>query len=247
MRRETAELIAKAIHPARFATYLGEMDGHYVDAMRLYQWNVKLSGAWLECLSILEVVLRNALDRELRRWVQHEDDTSDGQWLLTGRPSPLDTVIQDRAIEKIRRGSTRAKSSRPSDHERRDAPLTHDDLLANMNFGTTAKLLPTDNTKNSTYGARRVLWEQATRHAFPGHDFESDPHGWRLAARVQHLKDLRNRAAHMEPLLRVSSKARLADLHAVLGSIDPTIRDWAAGLNRVTEIEGLDPRSSRRG
>lgn len=50
---------------ARFSTYVKAAGGSRGRALELYQWNAKLSAAFLHDLSHLEVGLRNACDRQL--------------------------------------------------------------------------------------------------------------------------------------------------------------------------------------
>jgi hypothetical protein len=55
------------VSPARFERYL-RAAGHDRDrARRLYEWNARLSGAFLHDLSHLEIGLRNAYDQALHR------------------------------------------------------------------------------------------------------------------------------------------------------------------------------------
>lgn len=51
----------------RFRSYVLEANGDHQGALELYAWNVALSGAFLEVLHHMEVLLRNAIDRELSR------------------------------------------------------------------------------------------------------------------------------------------------------------------------------------
>ncbi|ODT25959.1 hypothetical protein [Microbacterium sp. SCN 69-37] len=65
---KTTELIAGALHVSRFGTYATATGGDIERALRLYLWNVQLSSAFHASLGLLEVLLRNAIDRELREW-----------------------------------------------------------------------------------------------------------------------------------------------------------------------------------
>ncbi len=84
-----------------------------------------------------------------------------------------------------RKHAGEADGSREAGHPRKGAEITHDDLLAQITFGVWTKLLPSRNLKDTNYRARRVLWTQALRHAFP-HRVQ-DPHGVIVAARVAPL------------------------------------------------------------
>ena len=71
------------------------------EAIRLYRWNIDLSGAVYEALHVFEVVLRNALDEQLRSWNASQPDPSTGRfhspdWLID--PSALLLRIAGRDI-----------------------------------------------------------------------------------------------------------------------------------------------------
>ncbi|MCL2849231.1 MAG: hypothetical protein FWE61_04175, partial [Micrococcales bacterium] len=52
--------VADALSPERIAPYQRRCGGDLVAAIRLYEWNLSVSAAFYEALSILEVVVRNA-------------------------------------------------------------------------------------------------------------------------------------------------------------------------------------------
>lgn len=57
--------IAAALSPERVAPYVRATGGDLDAGVRLYEWNLTISGALFEALGILEVVLRNALNSQL--------------------------------------------------------------------------------------------------------------------------------------------------------------------------------------
>jgi hypothetical protein len=76
--RRTAAIAARLSHP-RLTPYLQAMGGNVKDGLRLYQWNVELSGAAYESLHLFEVVLRNALDERLCLWNATQTDPRSGR------------------------------------------------------------------------------------------------------------------------------------------------------------------------
>jgi hypothetical protein len=56
--------IAPWVGEQRFQRYLDARDGQHERAVALYVWNARVSAAFLEVLSHLEVLLRNAIDRQ---------------------------------------------------------------------------------------------------------------------------------------------------------------------------------------
>jgi hypothetical protein len=96
-------------------------------------------------------------------------------------------------------------------HERK-RELTHDDVLAQMSFGTWRYVLPSNSER-----AKRKLWEVATSHAFPHWPGHWD---WRnIVSRVATAHEVRNRVAHLEPLhasdLRKARREMRSVCHAI--------------------------------
>lgn len=71
----------------RVRPYLAAADGNDKRALALYRWNVGVSVAFRELLSLVEVVVRNALDEHLSQWCRTNGGYHD--WLL--HPDELPT------------------------------------------------------------------------------------------------------------------------------------------------------------
>ncbi|MDR1999771.1 MAG: hypothetical protein LBQ06_07550, partial [Frankiaceae bacterium] len=56
-----------ALSPVRIAPHL-TVTGGAADALALYRWNLELSGELHQSIALAEVVLRNAIDAQLRAW-----------------------------------------------------------------------------------------------------------------------------------------------------------------------------------
>ncbi len=72
---------------ARLRPYLKKSNEDPHSAMKLYQWNIELSGAVYETLHRVEVIFRNALDEQLSIWNASQVNQQTGQshssdWLL---------------------------------------------------------------------------------------------------------------------------------------------------------------------
>lgn len=76
-------------------------------------------------------------------------------------------------------------------------------------------------------------------HAFPGEGANNADDV--VASRAHRLLALRNRVAHMEPLLAVNAKARHRDAVRLVGAINPELQGWFAGVSRVREVERERP------
>lgn len=219
----TQALIA-AVSKPRLSPFIAVADGNIREALRLYQWNIELSGAVYESLHIFEVFLRNAVDNQLQVWNAQQVDRISGQphscdWLLD--PSRLLRRLIgsniDRAIEQTHT-ALRGKTARE---------LTHADVVAQLSFGTWRYLLPDRDP------GRRRLWADALQAAFPYLDAPTTE----LVARVDRIYRLRNRVAHLEPLLRSTTVRQ--DFNAmrwVLAAMNPELESWFTSRQRITTV-----------
>ncbi|MDR0483063.1 MAG: Abi family protein [Cellulomonadaceae bacterium] len=241
MQPTTSSALELAISTPRFQTYLEAASDDRPSALQLYLWNTRLAAAFLECISIFEVFLRNAIDVQLRRWnvqqVRPDGTPLTEEWLLeAGKPLNSHTASARRVATEH---ATKARSAREPFHPRKTAPITHDDVLAQLSLGTITRLLPTANVDDPSYKKRCVLWAQAVSHAFP-HD-AGDSDGSVLAARIHRVHRLRNRVAHAEPLLGVNVQARHRDMIRVIGTINPELQGWFASLSDLRDIAANRP------
>lgn len=189
-------------------------------AIELYRWNIELSGAVYEAIHIFEVVLRNAMDTELRVWNSGQKKSvagrHSGDWLLD--PSALLKRILENDLEKARERAGRStQGSNPS-------VVRHSDVLAQLTLGTWRFLLPskTDHGKNR-------LWDDALGKAFP---LLKRPVP-QLVAAVHGVYKLRNRVAHLEPLIDINVMAQLVNMRTVIGSIDDRVLSWFSSLQKI--------------
>lgn len=215
--------IAARLSAPRLTPYLHATHGNLKDALRLYDWNVAISGAFYESLHQFEVVLRNALDERLSAWNATQVDRTTRRhhsrdWLMD--PSGLLQRLTRDNIPKAHqhaRTALRASGRRPG----------HADVLAQLGFGTWRFLLPDHDP------GRRLLWSQAVNLAFP--HLTASPAT--LVDHVDRIHKLRNRIAHLEPLLDGSMIAdRLGRLRAVAAAIDPIAEDWIVSRQRITPV-----------
>ena len=224
------QTVAHLLSTPRLAPYLRLSSGKLREAIRLYQWNVEMSGATYEALHVFEVVLRNALDEQLCGWNAAQTDPVTGRahgrdWLkdparLLRRLTKDDILkAESRARKALRLGSA-------------DPGPAHPDILAQLNLGTWRFLLPDADA------GRQLLWRQSLSFAFP-HLAEPPAH---LVGNVHAVYLTRNRVAHLEPLLNTNLiNSRFRQMRAVLGAISPDIEDWFVSRQRMTAVLRLRP------
>ncbi|QNE18186.1 hypothetical protein F1D05_10125 [Kribbella qitaiheensis] len=223
--------IAARLSTPRLAPYLSATNGNLRDALRLYDWNVEISGAFYESLHQFEVVLRNALDEELSAWNALQTNPATGaahsrDWLMD--PSHLLLRLTQNDIPKAQQ---RARSAVRRTGQRGRRP-GHSDVLAQLSFGTWRFLLP-DNDPG-----RQLLWQQSLDKAFPLRACTPQD----LVKHVDGIHRLRNRIAHLEPLVdSVMVADRLASMRTVAASIDPIAETWIVSRQRITPLLRTKP------
>lgn len=220
--------------------YLAETNGNVRDALHLYQWNIELSGATYQALHVFEVVLRNAIDVQLRQWNASQRDTN-GRLLArswTDDPAPLLLrLVRHSDLAKARGRAAHAvrQSRRPAAGDVGGLTMKHDDVVAQFTFATWRFLLADADP------GRQYLWRSATRHAFP--HLRRDYH--RMVDDVESIHKLRNRVAHLEPLLMTSViESRLDAMRRVLREIDPIAEQWLVSQQRITAVARRRPTTS---
>lgn len=181
---ETPQVSGDIVGQARMARYLDDCGNDVDKAGRLFTWNLAMSGAAYEAVHLFEIILRNAMDAQLRRW---NDSNGYGQaWLQNPDPRLNKLLMQSRLNE--------ARSRATAVAARAGRAVLHDDVLAQMTLGTWRYLLPS----NSSVGKQR-LWASCLANAFP----EWRGTAWEpIVRRVEIVHEMRNRIAHLEPLHR---------------------------------------------
>jgi len=151
--------VITALSRPRLTPYLVASRGKEREALKLYQWNIDVSGATYEALHMFEVFLRNAMDTELRPWNQAQTDD-------IGRHHSLEWLLDPARLLKrlvganLERAKTQAQTAKRSQMPRGNQ-ITHDDVLAQLSFGTWRYLLPDRDP------GRQLLWTDALYRAFP--------------------------------------------------------------------------------
>ena len=211
---DLALLLQRHLSVPRLATYVRASGGDVDGGVALYRWNAALAGALWEALGHTEVVLRNALHEALS--ARHHRLARPGQWY----DDPANE-LERHARDDIAKAKGRLR--------RAGAPPLPGKIIAELPFGFWRFLL----ARRYTAG----LWP-AVRPAFlylPGADRRV------LEEPVARLHLLRNRVAHHEPLIAESVHERYGDLLAVVGAVDPRLRDWVDSNNQVLMTWGRRP------
>ncbi|MBH5297509.1 Abi family protein [Corynebacterium ulcerans] len=234
-----------ALSKPRLQPYLSSANENQELAISLYRWNLELSVAFLEILAPTEVIVRNAIDRELRLWNKSRKKPGgifySENW--TSDPAPQLSMLKN-ALKNAQDQAQKSARSRAVSHPRCNSNVNHNDVLAQLTFGTWHRLLPSSQPDNKR---KQLLWNHALVKAFPFAAGNSVDQILRVSgeqmvySRLRNLSQLRNRAAHMEPLLEVKVNQRLKDVLDLIHYVDPGMYDWVKGMSRVAAVNSRRP------
>jgi hypothetical protein len=199
------------ITPARLAPFLEAARADRHVAADLYVWNARLSGACMEVIHHVEVLVRNAIHRRLSR-----DEPKDRvrSWLVEPavlKPGELKAV--EDAVARIRRLGR---------------PVTCARVVAGLPLSFWTRLV----------GIRYdELWKSSLHNAFPhGSGTRRD-----IAGQLNRISQLRNDIAHHQPIIGIPVEDRHQDMLELATAVDPAAAAWIGRLSRVPELLAQAP------
>ena len=211
------EVLRTRLAPSRFDKYVAATGGDTKQALQLYEWNAHTSAIFYVGLGQFEVLLRNALDRQLVKY--HKLGGGPGQW-WNDPAMPFHGNLHGMLAGARKRAAGGA------------SPATHGKVIAELMFGFWRLV---NNAHHSG-----TLWAPALRHAFPHlrSKIRTDVYD-----RLDRLNTFRNRIAHYEPVHDVALEDRFEDLLAVAGWICPTTAAWiwSTSADRLAEALRAKP------
>lgn len=210
---------------ARLARYLSAYNGNTDKGIQLYKYNIQASQALYPIISVLEVALRNSIDRELSKYYQDRD------WLINQREH---FALNSYMVYKDKTGTLRSDTFFKQKLEKAENKLrhkgltiTHFKLLAELPFGFWVKFYDTSAIK---------ILKGAPLQAF------ANKPGVKLSKVHSHLNSivtLRNRISHNEPIC-FGRNGKLCldtlrqyqfDIEDALRWLDSDLYVWAQKLN----------------
>jgi len=215
----TPKDLRRLLSPGRFDKYVEAAGEDEEKAAALYVWNNRVGGALYEALGQFEVILRNALDRELAAYHRRHLN-GDGNW-HADRQMPWDT----RHPMLANLADARSRATGDGRH-----PEIRGKVIAELSLGFWRRTL------TSSY--QNTLWTPRLRHAFP---YMRPQRRNDVYLPVDRLYRLRNRLAHHEPIHGEDLGSRYDDLLQVAGWIDPAGAAWIAETGRVRAVLAARP------
>ena len=213
-RRELAEL-PRVVSEPRFATYLKATANDRERALGLYEWNLRISAAFMVPLQVCEVSTRNGVAEAIG--LLHGENWPWSNGFLRSLPRPRRTRDYD----------PKSDLEAVAAHQ----PTTGK-VVADLKLAFWEKLF--------TVGQDHRLWEPYFRVAFPGAPPELDIPTARAKAfaDLQAIRKLRNRIAHHEPIF---SRTLTTDYRRIVEIIGWRSRVAAEWVGRVQDVTRLIP------
>lgn len=193
---------------ARLGPYLAATDGSLTAALRLYDWNARVSSAFHEELHYVEVGLRNAMDRQLTAWAGELGAQS--PWFR----DPRVPLTQPTRIKVVSACSNATRGGQPE---------LQGKVVAELMLGFWWSLLADEYN--------RRLWQPCLRFAFDGPVRRT-----RLHSELDEVRRLRNRIAHHEPIHGRDLELDHRRLLDVAGRISPELSTRIQTVGRVPQI-----------
>lgn len=69
-------VIQSLLTSQRLSSYLGAVNNDLSRALKLYEWNTHADAALVQTVALVEVVVRNAIDREMAAWAASRHGSS---------------------------------------------------------------------------------------------------------------------------------------------------------------------------
>ncbi|WP_242089898.1 hypothetical protein [Curtobacterium sp. DN_7.5] len=212
MREDVLERLLTA---ERLRSY-AEVTGSSAGALGLSTWNMRASASVMELAGVVEVVARNALDRELRAWAAAR---SGRPWFDVAPPDARGTA--DLAKARARAG--------------RNARLdeVHGRVIAELTFGFWRYLVESRHHTS--------LWVPDLHRAFPHGPDNLRVRRSEVTRRLQQLHFVRNRAAHHEPIHARDLHRDHDYAIELLDWISPVAAEWAACTTSLRAVLATRP------
>ena len=198
-----------SLSPERLGTYLDATGSNREEAILLHVWNTAVSSAFYESLQILEVTLRNAMNRRLNgRYGEAWYDN-------------FETGLNQGALIRIKS----AKNQLTGLGYNHDPPR----VVAALSFGFWVSLLK----RGDEADYEMTLWRPALRGSFPHRETLERSMAF---GQLNTLRLLQNRIAHHEPIFSRNLVEEHELILEIVGWMSPTTRSWIEHQIRVPAL-----------
>lgn len=183
------ELISRYISHQRLNNYLVVCNGNKQKALKLYQTNLRVSQSFYALLSLLEVILRNAINENLQKHF------SDKDWILnqTSKFMSDSSLVYKKKKVKMQFTNTYLKdcvNSSKNEIIKNHKDLTADQIVANISFGFWVALFDKHHAPLIEYTNMQIFKSLPTEY---DHN--------KIHKTLSDIRDFRNRIYHNEPVI----------------------------------------------
>lgn len=222
VKTAVVHVVEEMISPQRLASYLVETENNRVKAIELYQWNNQISVAIWEILSLLEVGLRNTLDRHML--LRQSKLGRSEHWLF------------DDHFELGRNSQAAESHKQPykdvaraiSQVQKNGKPLTPSQIISETPFGFWNQLVGSRN---------KFLWPDLAS-AFPFAPTRDQKY---VSTLFSDCRGIRNRISHHHKLHQSSIQRGELMILELAKALHPDFADWVSSQSRVSEVQSLFP------
>ena len=211
------ESICQTLSPERLAPYL-KATKTKADALELYKINITLCQLMYLSLNTLEITLRNAIDRILRK---HYGE----KWLTNGQ-----FPLEDYEAETIQKSLNKLG--------KRNQYPSQDQLIADLSFGFWQSLFHKRHYDE-------YFWRPHGKAIFP-HAKRKERSISIIEIKLNAVRILRNRVSHHEPIWKRHADLfnTWNDIYCLVGWINPDVVTWMRQIDKFKKIynEELDDR-----
>ena len=179
------------------------------EALIAYSWNIELSQAFYPALQILEIALRNSLDKSITENFQTE------QWFEL-------PFLHEKERAKINKAKKTLKEKKKT--------LTPGRIVAELSFGFWVSLF------DIRYEHDQTLWPKLIKPTFPFLPKGQRTRNF-LSRELNRIKFLRNRVFHYEPIWHWKDLSQQHDsITHLTSSLSPSAAKYLTILDQFKEV-----------
>lgn len=197
------------ISAPRFTTYLNAKNGNRADALRLYQWNLEVSSAFIVPLQICEVSVRNSISDAIT--ATHGANWPFEQGFHIRLSNPNKHYNPRRNVQNLRGERTTGK------------------VIAELKFAFWQYMFTSRHDG--------TIWNPHFRTVFPYADQNKSVQELRRNAfeTLKEIRDLRNRIAHHEPIFGRNIQEEYDRIRDVVSWRSDVAAAWVDKIETLTD------------
>lgn len=213
MTPDEQEVIFIAIMPQiRAARYIEWESVTEATACELYKINTEISAALHECLQVLEITLRTGIQNGLNR-------SNGTDWMMPKMRSPLLTKDQHKKCDR---------AGQVLDFQGND--ITPDNVVAALSLGFWTGF----------FGKQREMAFRVITKSFDNGYLKEvgrrRPQRTEISDKLDHIRRLRNRVAHYEPILYYPLAINHEDMEFIISTFSGQALSWFSYNNKLVDL-----------